>query len=215
MPRSRRNALRACGLRRRSRAGGECRFIGPAYVTGHETTRILENCRILDIFFPAEVPRLSFSAQGVCGVCARSAMQSISRGYAARRVRAQRNAMQSIFAGSPTLDERLELFGPGGVPLLMIILSFGCVSFGRPKVPDQIRCNSLHDHASFHATNYPLAGSAFPECVAFIAFIAHRADSLHVGCVRNAMQRNASLRVTTSHDQANPRVCPPARVTIR
>src|SRR5215831_16002524 len=52
-----------------------------------------------------------------------------------------------------------------------------------------LRCNSLHDHESFYATNYPLAASAVAECVAFIAFIARGAVSLHVPCVCNAMQR--------------------------
>src|SRR5262245_61063529 len=75
----------------------------------------------------------------------------------------------------------------------MIILSFGCLSFGRRMVLDQIHCNSLHDHESFDATNYPLAASAVAECVASLQFIARRADSLHGGCVCNAMQRNAKL----------------------
>src|SRR5262249_36539036 len=83
-------------------------------------------------------------------------------------------------------------FSHKGVPLLMIILSFGCLGFGRPRVLDRIHCNSLHDQESFYATNYPVAASAVAECVAFIALIARRADSLHVGCVCNAMQRNAS-----------------------
>src|SRR5262249_42478082 len=98
---------------------------------------------------------------GVCGV----------------RARAQRNATQSIFAGKgPSPDDHLELRLPELRP---------------PPVLDEIRCNSLHDHENSHATNYPLAGSAVAECVAFIALIARRADSLHVGCVCNAMQRNA------------------------
>src|SRR5262245_20388605 len=84
------------------------------------------------------------------------------------------------------------IYFPGGVPLLMIILSFGCLSFGRPKVLDQLHCNSLHAHEISHDTNYPFITLAVAECVALIAFIARRADSLHVGCVCNAMQRNAN-----------------------
>src|SRR5262245_57990191 len=64
-------------------------------------------------------------------------------------------------------------------------------AFGRPKVLDQIHCNSLHGHENSHAMNYPLAASAVAECVASLHLIARRANSLHVGCVCNAMQRNA------------------------
>src|SRR5262245_40617314 len=76
----------------------------------------------------------------------------------------------------------------------MIILRFGCLSFGRPRVPDQIHCNWLSVNDSFYAEDYPFVTSAVAECVAFIEFIARRADSLHVGCACNAMQRNAIRR---------------------
>src|SRR5262245_6590834 len=55
-----------------------------------------------------------------------------------------------------------------------------------------LRCNSLHHDEISHATNYPLGRLWVVECVALIAFIARRADSLHVPCVCNAMQRNGS-----------------------
>src|SRR5262245_11389854 len=62
----------------------------------------------------------------------------------------------------------------------------------RLPIPARMRCkacDSLHVCRIVDATNYLLAGSAVAEFIAFIAFIARPANSLHVPCACNAMQR--------------------------
>ncbi len=108
--------------------------------------------------------------------------------------------------GLPFLMSALS-FRPMGLPFLMSALSFGC-GFGRPRVLDQIHCNSLHDDESFsynELSSWPPLGCGM-RCIHCIHCTPRQfvANTLCVQC--NATQRKRWPRVLSARQAGRDKI---------